>query len=140
MAQADKNEFNLDELGTLTGFPKRTVRYYIQIGLVDKPIGETRAARYGPRHLEQLLGIRRWTQAGLSLEAIRERMSGAADLHQQRPDRTGTVEVWSHFIVAEGVEVRLNPEQAGLSSAHAQRFFAAVAAAFQDIKQQDLPE
>jgi DNA-binding transcriptional MerR regulator len=112
MAQADNNEFSIDELCTLVDLPKRTIRYYIQIGLVDRPDGETRAARYGQRHLEQLLGIRRWTQAGLSLERIRELLSAPTEPLLPR-DRTGTIEVWSHFIVTEGLEVRLNPSRPG---------------------------
>ena len=136
MAQADNNEFSIDELCTLVDLPKRTIRYYIQIGLVDRPDGETRAARYGQRHLEQLLGIRRWTQAGLSLERIRELLSAPTEPPLPR-DRTGTIEVWSHFVVAEGVEVHLNPEQARLSPDQARQFFAAVMAAFQHIKQED---
>jgi DNA-binding transcriptional MerR regulator len=140
MAQADTNELDVEALCVLTGFTKRTVRYYIHLGLVDKPVGETRAARYGQRHLERLLAIRRWTQAGLSLEAIRELLSEDMEQFRQRPNRAGTVEVWSHFIVAEGVEVKLDPAQAGLSSAQTRRLFAAVAEAFQNIKQQDLPE
>jgi DNA-binding transcriptional MerR regulator len=136
MAQADIKDYSIDELCTLTGLPKRTIRYYIQIGLVDRPEGETRAARYGQRHLEQLLGIRRWTQAGLSLERIRELLSAPAGQPPAR-DRTGTIEVWSHFVVAEGIEVRLNPEQARLSPEQARQFFAAVMAAFQQIKRED---
>ena len=135
MAQADNNEFSIDELCTLVDLPKRTIRYYIQIGLVDRPDGETRAARYGQRHLEQLLGIRRWTQAGLSLERIRELLSAPTEPPLPR-DRTGTIEVWSHLVVAEGVEVRLNPEQARLSPDQARQFFAAVMAAFEHIKQE----
>jgi DNA-binding transcriptional MerR regulator len=138
MAQADDKEFCIDELCTLADLPKRTIRYYIQIGLVDRPDGETRAARYGQRHLAQLLGIRRWTQAGLSLERIRELLSAPTEPPPPR-DRTGTVEVWSHFVVAEGVEVRLNPGQARLSPEQAHQFFAAVMAAFQQVKQENEP-
>lgn len=136
MAQADNKDFSIDELCTLVDLPKRTIRYYIQIGLLDRPDGETRAARYGQRHLEQLLGIRRWTHAGLSLERIRELLSAPTEPPLPR-DRTGTIEVWSHFVVAEGVEVRLNPEQARLSPDQARQFFAAVMAVFQHIKQED---
>ncbi len=50
--------YPLAELAVLADLPPRTVRYYVQIGLVDRPEGETRAARYGARHLEQLLQIR----------------------------------------------------------------------------------
>ena len=66
----------LAELCALVDLPARTVRYYVQLGLVDRPVGETRAARYGARHLEQLLQIRRWSAAGLSLERIRELLHG----------------------------------------------------------------
>ncbi len=139
MVLADTREFSLDELCTLTDLSKRTVRYYMQIGLVDRPDGETRAARYGQRHLEQLLTIRRWTQLGLSLERIRERMSGDGQTPTTRPDRSGTVEVWTHFVVTEGVEVKLNPSLAQLSPEQARQFFAAVMAAFQQLKQEDPP-
>ena len=70
--------FTLDELCTLSDCPKRTVRYYMQIGLVDRPIGGTKAAHYLPQHLDQLLKIRRLSDAGVSLERIREVLSGEA--------------------------------------------------------------
>lgn len=138
MAPAESREFSIDELCTLADLPKRTVRYYIQIGLVDRPDGETRGARYGPRHLEQLLKVRRWTQAGVSLERIRELMDQDVRLSVIRASRVGTVEVWSHLVVADGVEVRLNPAMAQLSPEQARRFFAAVTSAFEQI-QQEIP-
>jgi DNA-binding transcriptional MerR regulator len=136
---ADTKEFSIDELCALTDLPKRTVRYYMQIGLVDRPEGETRAARYGQRHLEQLLSIRRWSQAGLSLERIRALLAGNAEALPQTRNRTGTIEVWSHLVVAEGVEVKLNPALAQLSSEQTRQFFAAVMAAYQHIQQEDPP-
>lgn len=137
MAPADTNDFSIDELCTLTELPKRTIRYYIQIGLVDRPEGETRGARYHRRHLEQLLSIRHWTQAGLSLERIRTLLSGAAAPPSEPRARIGTVEVWSHFIVDEGVEVKLNPALAHLSPEQTKQFFAVVMAAYQQIKQEE---
>jgi DNA-binding transcriptional MerR regulator len=136
MAPADTNDFSIDELCTLTELPKRTIRYYIQIGLVDRPEGETRGARYHRKHLEQLLSIRHWTQAGLSLERIRALLSGAAPPPAQR-ERIGTVEVWSHFVVAEGVEIKLNPTLTQISPEQTKQFFAAVMSAYQQIKQED---
>lgn len=132
-----EKEFSIDELCSLTGLPKRTVRYYIQIGLVDRPEGETRAARYTQKHLEQLLAIRRWTQEGLSLERIRELLSGTTQTPPGRPDRSGTVEIWSRFILAEGVEVGIDPARAGLSPEQTRHFFAAVMTAFRQIKPED---
>lgn len=127
-------EFSLDELCSLTDLSKRTVRYYMQIGLADRPDGETRAARYGTRHLEQLLQIRRWTQAGLSLERIRELLSGKDAAVPERPRRAGSIEVWSHLVVADGVEVNLEPGRAGLSPEQVRQFYADVMSAFEKIK------
>ena len=64
--------FSLDELCLLADCVKRTVRYYIQIGLVSRPVGEARAARYTGEHLNQLLRIKKLSEAGVSLERIRE--------------------------------------------------------------------
>ena len=86
----------LAELCVLADLPVRMVRYYIQIGLVDRPEGETRAARYGARHLEQLLLIRKWTAAGVALERIRELLHGELAPVPPRPRAPGSVEVCSH--------------------------------------------
>jgi DNA-binding transcriptional MerR regulator len=125
--------FTLDELCTLVDLPKRTVRYYIQLGLVDRPEGETRAARYFPRHVEQLLQVRKWTDAGVSLERIRELLSGEVPPVPPRPRSPGTVEVWSHLVVADGVELALEPTRAGLSPEAARALFTGVLALYQDI-------
>ena len=69
--------YSLDELAALVDLPKRTIRYYVQLGLVDRPTGETRAAYYTSAHAEQLIAIRKWSASGLSLERIRELLSGA---------------------------------------------------------------
>jgi DNA-binding transcriptional MerR regulator len=137
MAPAEPNDFSIDELCTLTELPKRTIRYYIQIGLVARPEGETRGARYHRSHLEQLLSIRHWTQAGLSLERIRALLSGATDASPAQRERIGTVEVWSHFVVADGVEIKLNPAVTRMSPEQTKAFFAAVMTAYQQIKQED---
>lgn len=130
----DAKEFNLDELCQLTDLSKRTIRYYMQIGLVDRPEGETRAARYATRHLDQLLQIRKWSHAGLSLERIRELLAGADQVCPVRPRQTGKIEIWSHLIVADGVEVTLEPGRAGLSPEQVRAFYADVLAAFEQVK------
>lgn len=127
----EKKEFSLDELCSLTELSKRTIRYYMQIGLVGRPEGETRAARYGSHHLDQLLKICRWSQAGLSLERIRELLSGSELQVPVRPRPAGTVEVWSHLVITDGVELKLNPERARMSPEQVREFFAAVMAAFE---------
>ena len=135
---ASDRTYTLDELCALSELPKRTVRYYIQIGLVDRPEGETRAARYTHTHLEQLLGIRKWQRAGVSLERIRELLQApavaSADAPPARPRGAGTVEVWSHLVVAEGVELTLEPGRAGLSAQQVRELFGEVTRIYQRIR------
>ena len=129
----DAQEFDLDTLCALTELPKRTVRYYMQIGLVDRPTGETRAARYSARHLDQLLQIRRWSQAGLSLERIRDLLSDAPVSLPTPPRRSGTVEVRSHLLVADGIEIAIDPSLARLSPEQLRQFFTDVLSAYEKI-------
>jgi DNA-binding transcriptional MerR regulator len=134
---ASDRTYTLDELCTLAELPKRTVRYYVQLGLVDRPIGETRAAHYTSHHLEQLLQTRKWSEAGVSLERIRELLDGAPPPVPPRPRASGTVEVWSHLIVADGIEITLEPSRAGLTPEQARAFFKGVLALHQNITQKD---
>jgi DNA-binding transcriptional MerR regulator len=129
--------YTLDDLCTLAELPKRTVRYYIQLGLVDRPIGETRAAHYTSHHLEQLLQTRKWSEAGVSLERIRELLDGAPPPVPPRPRASGTVEVCSHLIVADGIEITLEPSRAGLTPEQARAFFKGVLALHQNITKKD---
>jgi DNA-binding transcriptional MerR regulator len=127
--------FALDELSTLADLPRRTVRYYIQIGLVDRPEGAARGAFYTRRHLEQLLLVRKWQLAGLSLERIAElvRQPESGPL-PPAPRRAGTVEVWSHLVVAEGIELTVEPGRAGLSPEQVRALFRAVTEAHTRIR------
>jgi DNA-binding transcriptional MerR regulator len=126
--------FTLDELCTLSDCPKRTVRYYMQIGLVDRPIGETKAAHYLPQHLDQLLKIRRLSDAGVSLERIREVLSGEAPPVPPRQRKPGSVEVRSHLFIANGVELQISPEEAGLSPEQVRALVRAIIKTYQDLQ------
>jgi DNA-binding transcriptional MerR regulator len=130
---ADRH-LSLDQLCVLAELPRRTVRYYIQLGLVDRPVGETRAAYYTDRHLQQLLTIRKWTEGGLSLDRIRALLEGADPTVPPPPPRkAGSVEVMSHLIVTDGVELVIEPGRAGLKPEEVRKLFKTVLAAYQDI-------
>lgn len=126
--------YTLDDVASLTDTPRRTVRYYIQIGLVDRPEGAGKGAFYTRRHVEQLLAVRKWQLAGLSLERIAEvlRRAEPGPL-PPAPRRAGTVEVWSHLVVADGVELTVEPGRAGLSPERLREFFRAVTHAYERI-------
>ena len=108
--------FTLDQLCTLAAVPKRTVRYYIQIGLLDRPVGGTRGAHYLSLHLDTLLRIRQLSEAGVSLERIREVLQGEPVAVPPRPRQPGAVDVRSHIFIAPGIELQVSPEQAQASA------------------------
>jgi len=58
----------------------RAIRWYGTKGLVDRPtIGPGHAARYGPRHLLQLVAVKRLQARGMSLAEIQQELAGATD-------------------------------------------------------------
>ena len=58
----------------------RTVRFYASLGLVDRPLSYLdRRARYGRRHLLQVVAIKRLQAVGASLADAQARLAGASD-------------------------------------------------------------
>jgi DNA-binding transcriptional MerR regulator len=129
--------FTLDELCTLTDLTKRTVRYYMQLGLVERPIGETRAAHYTSRHLDQLLRVKQLTEAGVSLDRIREVMAGGDTPVPTRQRRPGSIEVRSHLFVAPGLEIQISPEEAGMTPEQVRAFVREVMQAAERVMRKD---
>ena len=63
----------------------RTIRYYTTLGLLDRPTAmRGRTALYGPRHVHQLVAIKRLQAQGLSLAAVQERVVGLSDAALKR--------------------------------------------------------
>jgi DNA-binding transcriptional MerR regulator len=64
---------------------RRAIRWYTTIGLVDRPAAiHGRTAMYGPRHLLQLVAIKRLQAQGRSLVAIQAELAGATDAQLAR--------------------------------------------------------
>src|SRR5262249_46133517 len=58
----------------------RAIRWYSTIGLVDRPSGmRGRTALYGPRHLLQLVAVKRREAQGHKLADIQAELAGAPD-------------------------------------------------------------
>lgn len=138
----EHSTFSLDELCALVEMSKRTVRYYIQIGLVDRPEGTSRGARYTSRHVDQLLTVRKWKDAGLSLERIRELLAPVPDqgeLPPFRPRKAGDVEVWNRIILADGVELCIEPKRSGLPPEELRELADRVLEAYSSLRKKEAP-
>jgi len=108
--------YTLDALSQLTDLPKRTIRYYIQLGLVDRPVGETRAAHYMTTHLDQLLRVKKLAESRVPLERIRQVLDGKGEIQPVLSiKKPGTLEVKTHLHVMPGVEIQISPDEARLT-------------------------
>ena len=65
-----KNKYTIDELSELTGFSRRTIRYYIHEGLLEPPAGRGRVGFYFDSHLGQLQLIKQLREKEMSLSSI----------------------------------------------------------------------
>ncbi len=110
------------------------MRYYIQQGLLDRPHGEKRGAWYDRHHLDQLLQIRKWSAAGLSLERIRELLHGEPPAVPERPRQVGAIQVRSHIWLGPGLELQVCAEDAGLSPEQLRQLITAVTQAITTIQ------
>lgn len=138
IAPADR--YTLEELERLSGVSRRTIRYYIQLGLVARPLGETRAAFYSWQHLNDLLTIRRLTEAGLSLEAVRAQLQAATaggTKAAPAPVTPGTVQLKSHVALAPGLELVVDHDLARLSPPRLRQFARELAERFAELQQEE---
>src|SRR3954463_13515501 len=65
-----KTNYKLEELAVAAGVSSRTVRYYVQRGLLSAPVFRGRDTAYDEDHLLRLRAIKRLQERFVSLDAI----------------------------------------------------------------------
>ncbi len=137
ISMKDENQYTLEELCKLVDVTRRTVRYYIQQGIVDRPKGEKRGSYYTNQHLEQLLEIRKWQRAGLNLERIKQLLTvdpESLNIPQVSTQEPGEISVRSHVFIDQGVEVQIDASKAELSPEELRDFIKNVTELYTKIK------
>jgi DNA-binding transcriptional MerR regulator len=76
--------YKLEELAAEAGVSPRTVRYYVQRGLLPAPEFRGKDTVYGREHLLRLHAIKRLQQAHLALDEIQVRLASATDSELER--------------------------------------------------------
>lgn len=135
--------YNLNDLCQLVELTPRTVRFYIQKALLQAPEGSGRGAYYTQAHIERLLEIKKWQDAGLSLERISELLikeSDAKPLPPLKRAKPGDIEVCSHIHIDDGISLTLNPSKAGLTPEQAKQLSLEVISLYQSIISSDKEE
>ena len=72
----EDQKYTIDELTELTGFTRRTIRYYVQEGLLDPPAGRGRGGFYYDSHVDALRKIKSLQDKGLNLQSIARQLRG----------------------------------------------------------------
>ena len=101
----EKIKYTIEQLGELTGFTRRTIRYYVQEGLIDPPAGRGRGGFYYDSHVQQLLRIKSFQEKGIGITAMVSLMKNEAP-EPVLPSR----EVMIRYEILPGIEINISRE------------------------------
>jgi DNA-binding transcriptional MerR regulator len=104
MEPATQPRFSMSELVEATGLNDRTIRFYIEEGLVPGAKGRGRSAYYTPEHHERLVRVADLRNHGLSLAEIREALAPAA------PELHAPAETWERHMLHPALEVNVRSD------------------------------
>jgi DNA-binding transcriptional MerR regulator len=94
--------YGIEELAERGGVSRRTVRYYVQLGLLDAPTGVGRGRHYTEAHLAQLIRVRELQERGVALNEI-----GRAAAPASAGPALAEQSTWTRVVLADGVELHL---------------------------------
>ena len=98
----EEAKYTIDDLCDLTGFSRRTIRYYVQEGVIDPPAGRGRGGFYYDSNLQKLQQIKSLQEKGMSLIAI------GKYLNQGKIEEPGLLRnVWAEYEIMPGLEIHV---------------------------------
>lgn len=108
----DEPRYAIGDLAELADVSRRTVRYYVQEGLLPAPLGVGRGNHYGREHLDQLLKVKALQEKGHTLDEIRRVLGGiggSAPAAEEEPaiGPAPEREVYRRLQLAPGVELHV---------------------------------
>ena len=101
--------YAIGDLARLAGVSRRTVRYYVQEGLIPAPLGVGRGNHYSRAHLDEILRVKAMQEAGRSLDEIRRGPVDRATSAQRDSEAAATPErtLWRRLSLSPGVEIHI---------------------------------
>jgi DNA-binding transcriptional MerR regulator len=135
----DETAYKLDELAKAAGTSPRTVRYYVQRGLLPPPVFKGKDSAYAKDHLVRLRAIRKLQEAYLPLDAIAAELAGksieqieAIAEKKAAPVPPPNVEIvvttplvrshaWRRLEIADGLELHLADDASAETKALAEK-------------------
>jgi DNA-binding transcriptional MerR regulator len=114
LSGVEDDRYGIEELARLGGVTRRTVRYYVQEGLLPAPLGVGRGRHYGLEHLAQLRQVKALQEQGRTLDEVRRelsrprRASGKAAARVSLETAGSLPSAWTRLEVLPGVEIHVS--------------------------------
>lgn len=105
-----EKKYTIGELASLSGFSRRTIRFYVQKGLLPTPSGSGRGHYYTQTHLSTLEKIKHYKDDQLSLEEIEIKLKHPTS-KKIDAETSPSPELWMKLPILPGIEISI---QAGL--------------------------
>jgi DNA-binding transcriptional MerR regulator len=103
----EPRRYAVAELAELGGVSRRTIRFYVQEGLLPPPLGIGRGSHYAQEHLDRLLQVKALQEEGTPLEAIRRRLRGAAEEVLLAAPQEVERDTWTRLVLGPGIELHV---------------------------------
>jgi len=112
-AMGDEARYGIEELAALGGVTRRTVRYYVQEGLIPAPLGVGRGRHYGPEHFARLQAVKALQEQGRTLDEVRDELERGGARRRRaeaaiRPEPPVERSAWTRVEVVPGVELHVS--------------------------------
>jgi len=101
----ETKKYLIDDLSEITGYSRRTIRYYIQEGLLEPPAGRGRGGFYYDSHVKQLLKIKELQEQGIAVSSIASLLKEKTE-EPELPKR----EVVVRYGISPGIELVVGRE------------------------------
>lgn len=106
MDQQHEPRFSIAELEEATGVTRRTIRFYINEGIVPPAIGQGRSASYDRSHVEALTLVKELRDRNLSISEIRQLR--AAESGPKPAEAPGND--WLRYVLHPALEIHLRAD------------------------------
>ena len=129
--QPSETRYGIQELADLGGVTRRTVRYYVRLGLLPPPLGTGRGKHYSQEHVDELPDLPPGTELPVLMDTTGEQKIVASGSHAilEHLEEGETGERLLPFLAKDRAEAK---NLAGEEPGHLHRMVKAMAAALKD--------